>query len=322
MTQPVIQNGNKQTSSAAPEAVVENILLVPLTQIYIDPHFNARSGNWKDDPESTDAPDGGFQGLLESLKISKTNRTPVELRPTRDPEVKKKFPYSLVAGFRRCECARLLEWTHVRAIVKDMTDYEARVRNIQEGTAHSNLKTADLAWAIGDMKEKGGEKLKDADIAKILGISQSYVSVLRRIQTDVKPSVTKAWRESNLKVSVPDMQRLTALKPEQHEEEWKKLAAGRTESGRKEGESPYMKLKKRVTEEGRKLGLLEQLDAIKVNKKAAWDVCIQELFNLHASINAANLVKLAAAFGDGYTEGLTAPLKSAADEEDDEKVSK
>lgn len=309
-------------SNGSQEKVADTILLVPLTDIYIDANWNARSGNWQEDPESTDSPDGGFQGLLESLKVSKTNQTPIELRPNHDPKTSAKFKYLLVAGFRRCKCAQLLGWTHLRATVKEMSDLEARIRNIQEGTAHSNLKTADLAWAIGDLKEKGGQKLKDKDIANILGLSESYVSILRRIQTDVKPAVTKAWRDSGLKVSVSDMQRLTVIPKEDQEKEWQKVTEGRnSDPGGNGKKTPYQKLKEKVVAKGFELGKLAQLKCVTLNVKGDWDVAIQEIFHVPSAVNAQQLVKLSAALADAYKEGLEAKLKTAEDESEESEES-
>lgn len=320
-TQSPIENGNKGTKSTAPTNVVANILLVSLGEIYRDAAFNARSGNWHEDPESADTPDGGFNGLLESLRASKTNTTPIELRPcTDEKKLAKGFKYELVAGFRRCRCAEILGWSHLRATVEEMSDLQARIRNIQEGTAHSNLKTADLAWAIGDLKDKGGKKLTDKDISNILGLSESYVSILRRVQTDIKKDITKTWRDSNLQINANDMLKLTVFPQEKQDTEFKKLCEGRDEkTGRKVKESPYVKLKDKVTAKGKELGILSQLKAIKVNDKAEWDVVIGELFNVPNSINAQQLVKLAQAMGDGYKEGLEAKLKtSESDEEESE----
>jgi hypothetical protein len=187
---------------------------VPLSLIFRRPKWNSRFGRAGDSVE-----EGGFkgqEGLIESI-VTRGQDEAVCLRV--NPDYQKKgtegaaFPYEAVTGFGRIEAirstaanenAKLLKEmvdggviTHermvslivpdptVRATIEEMSDEEARARNIEENVTRSQLSKPDFAWGVADLKKvshaPGGSKMSDAQIAKRYGCSQAHISTIIRI---------------------------------------------------------------------------------------------------------------------------------------------
>ena len=183
---------------------------IPLSSILIRDDWNARSGGWKSqsevvDGEPKEGADGelGLAGLTQSLAF-KGQDTPIQVRL--HPKGSTKTPYELVAGFRRMEALRRLAekgvmipgWTDVKeptvlAIVKTLTDAEARALNIRENVERENLSIADIAWSIQELK-KDNPTATDLEISRMIGKSNGYVSKLARIWAGTKPSILAQWR--------------------------------------------------------------------------------------------------------------------------------
>jgi ParB/RepB/Spo0J family partition protein len=285
---------------------IHAILLVPLTDIEVPEGWNARSGAWHENVADPTSDDGGFEGLKASMGAKGVNDTPILLRP------KHLAYYVLVDGFRRVRAARELGWTTVRAIVEDMSDFEARRRNIQAQTSHERLKPADLAWAVADLKRLGGPKLTDNELGALVGISGVYAGVLRRIMQDVDERVTRAWRASAVRVEPAELQKLTVMPREQHWARWEEtLLDKQTRPHGSTRATAFLRLKSKCREKGFELGVLDHLGIVELKPvvTADWIAAVFELFIVPPSTMPKEQNELAEAMRDGYHEGLSRTLK-------------
>lgn len=217
-TEQVSTNGHKTQ-------VFDQIQIVDLKDIQIDPNFNARSGAWVDDkgggPEGEDE---GFPGMVQSINAQGQDY-PADV--ILNPDKKDARRFFLVTGFRRAEAVRRLHASSAvipklpagkfKIVVRDISVNEAHALNIRENAEREDLKGADLAWGINRMLTDG---MTDTDVAAQLGKSQGYISRLHRIMK-LPAKYTKAWREGtgldgkgNKQLTVAQMHQLTEAKPE------------------------------------------------------------------------------------------------------------
>src|SRR5258708_531278 len=124
--------------------VEEVIANIPLSAIHADPNRNARSGKWKLDSGFDE--ESAVAGLKDSVRVCGV-KDPVKLRPTPDAD----RPFALVSGFRRYAASEELKLETIPGVVREMTEAEARLENTRENTARTDLKPADLAWAVGEL---------------------------------------------------------------------------------------------------------------------------------------------------------------------------
>ena len=173
----------------------EAIVSIPLSAIHADPNWNARSGKWKlDSGFDEESAFGELRASIEACGV----KDPVKVRPT--PGAAR--PFALVSGFRRYAASEELKLETIPAVVREMTEAEARLENTRENTARAKLNPADLAWAVGELVKLG---LSDTDIASSVGITQPYASRLHRIMSKVDPKITTNWRTTVFAVSVDGM---------------------------------------------------------------------------------------------------------------------
>jgi ParB-like chromosome segregation protein Spo0J len=284
--------------------LTDQILLVPLADIEIPEAWNARSGAWHENGSDPTTDDGGYEGLKASMAIKGVNDTPVLLRPKHGLHTRHSGPiYILVDGFRRMRVAKELNWAEIRAIVEEMTDFEARRRNIQAQTSHERLKPADLAWAVADLKRLGGPKLTDEEIGALVGISGYYTGNLRRIMQDVDPKVTAAWRASAVRVDVADLQRLTVLPAEQHWAQWETLVLDK--QTRPHGSSKataHLRLEGKVRELGKLIGDLDRLNIVTAHHARDWSGALQLVTSRQLTFEQSE--KLCKILLEGYHEAF------------------
>ena len=177
--------------------------------------------------ESTGLGGGGEKtepGLIDQLKARGQDK-PVDLRPNPDPKTNDKQDLTPADGFRRitaltkiaeAACAKAAEskeesdyfpiksdpkWDArnptVLAIIKPMSEYEARERNLTSATTANKLTAPDLAYGLKELEiaaKEAGEKLNGAQIAARIGVSPALVSTLLKIMRLPK-KITKHWRE-------------------------------------------------------------------------------------------------------------------------------
>jgi len=103
----------------------ETILNVPLTSVAVDLAWHARSGARKRD--SGFEAESAFEELKESIRTCGV-KDPVKVRPVAGGE----RPFALVSGFRRYGACEELGLEAIAALVREMSDTEARLENARE----------------------------------------------------------------------------------------------------------------------------------------------------------------------------------------------
>lgn len=208
-----------------------HILNIPLSDIFVDPTWNTRSGvgnssSGGSNDENTDA------GLVESIKARGQDQE-VLLRPT-PKEFKVKQPYMLVYGFRRhwavtqiaTETGNLKTAT-IKARIEEMTETQARAKNLGENTARENLGAADICFGIARILEVE-PTMPSTAVAQEIGLNQSYVAQHMRILAGVKKSILQKWRDqTGKKVTVAEMEKLAKLQTAGEQEKAFNEASGK-----------------------------------------------------------------------------------------------
>ncbi len=274
--------------------------LLDVDDIEVPDEWNARSGDWESDPASPDSADGGFEGLCASIRTHGGNHTPVTLRrhsnPKHDP------PFLLVTGFRRMRALKKEGIREVLAIVEEMTETEARLRNIGENV-REGLKPADMAWQIARISESDPSWTPDM-IAERVGVSQAYTKNLFTIMRKVRPELTKEWRRSQVEVSVSEMMTLAKLPEHEQEARFRKSLMGEkmplARGSRRQTRSLFTQLVDRAGEFGQNLKVLNKfLSAFEMN--ADWKEVALAMFPKAASLSPKELEKVAQCLRDGLT---------------------
>lgn len=300
---------------AASKTVTDQIILVPLKDMIVEPAFNGRSGDFTADKGGEE--DNDFDNLVESIK-TKGQDEPVRVVP-------KGKKFFLVAGFRRfAAISKIAEEKKdpnatIKAISRDMTQVEMRSLNLRENTSRDQLKGADLAWSIHDLwKQMGGTETSDVAVSKEIGLSQPYVSRLLRIMREVGTKVTDMWRNSPVKVSVGEMESLCKVVKDEQMTAYKKLLSKKDSGGAEKGPNAWVETaRKKAASIGELLGKLER-EALIDTSKLKFDEHIEYVVKLKDKVTAAQKRSIAKAAQAGYEKGLTVEDDSAEDEEAEE----
>lgn len=275
----------------------ETILNVPLRSIAVDVAWNARSGAWKLD--SGWEADSAFAELKESI-LACGVKDPVKLRPLADGE----RPFALVSGFRRYGACEELGFETIPAVVRAMTDADARIENARENTARSDLKPPDLAWAVAEAAKFG---LSDTEIARAIGMTQQYVSKLHRIMSGVAPAVTARWRSSVCLVTVDAMYGLVKLPKDDQDAMYMRLLRGiGDDEGRRHKRTRLHRLAKDAHAFGSKLRVLERMKCIVLVSKDFEEI-LEGTIKVPRGATLKTRRALAEAIARGYADGAEVP---------------
>lgn len=209
------------------------ILTIPLSDIYVDPTWNVRSGVGEGGEGGED--ENSDIGLVESIK-ARGQDEPVLVRPT-PKEAKVKQPYTLVYGFRRFwAISSIAEETGsktptIKAKVKSMTEGEARAANVRENTARDTLSAADICFGIGEIRKVNPNVVQTA-VAQDLGLSQGYVGRHFAILDGLKPSLLQKWRlNRGIKITVKAIEAIAKLEKSAQDEAFAALVKAATPAG-------------------------------------------------------------------------------------------
>jgi hypothetical protein len=145
------------------------------------------------------------------------------------------------------------------------------------------------------------EELRQEDLGRIFGMSQSHMSKLLQIAKGLKPELFKQWRESALEVNVAAVWKISKLPAENQDAEW--LAAfGRSE--KTGGSTKEEKLEKTVA--GKALVLADHLRVLVSGGLIAVDgfdaaIALTECFPSFVKLNAGQKKRVIGRFVAGLS---------------------
>jgi ParB family chromosome partitioning protein len=184
---------------------------------------------------------------------------PVIVRPLGDR-------YSLVAGFRRFfSCARILKWETIPAVVRELTEMEAKELNIAENFVRADLNLLEEAQALQYFSNKGipDHKIKD-HVGKSYGWCQPRIQLMK-----LPEGIQNAAAAGFIKSS--EVRKLYVLRnePEKLAKRAKEIIDGNA-TGRKKRSSIAKKIDKTIkklrSEEGMNLAIDKIMDLIEVEE--------------------------------------------------------
>lgn len=248
------------------------IMNLPISDIFVDPTWNTRSGigegaSGGSDDENSD------EGLLLSIKARGQDEE-VLVRPT-PKEYKVKQPYMLVYGYRRLWAISKIaaeagnKNPTIKAKAEEMTEAEARSRNLRENTGRENLDACDVCFGIARILEADPQK-PGTQIAQEVGLSQPYVAKHLRIITGLKKSLLQKWRDSvGKKPSVDAMVKLAAAEKGEQEAGFNALVGKEGEGSDNKGPNAWKDSSKaKAVKVGAFLGLLARENLIHLDEES------------------------------------------------------
>jgi len=280
---------------------IENVLLA---EIEVDNKFNAR---FSLDPSTGGAEDDGDgqKGLFNSISV-KGQDTPVILRKN----VKgAKKPYFLVAGFRRFAAISQIasekgdKTPTIKAVIRDMSDQEARETNMRENTARDDLGGPDLCFGIGAILgvNKG---ISSVDLAKSLGMSQGYVGKLMTIWNQVRPDIVKDWRANPLKLTTEQLIGIAKLEKDKQRESYDAILKGKEKPSARGPGAWVDTACKNATVVGTMLGRLQRDGAIQIVGDDFFGDNVRVLVNFKKEANELQVSRVAGACEKAFTDAL------------------
>lgn len=300
----------------------DKVLHIPLKDIVADMSWNVRSGDWAAsmgaDGETDDRKAHDFNDLMRSIE-TKGQDTPVTVRP-------KGKKFELIVGFRRfaalskiAEKSKDREAT-IKAIVKNLSDVEARSENIRENTGREDLEGPDLAFGVFELykgRSANGAEVSSVAIANEISMNQSYVAKLLRIMQKGDPKVTKSWREAPVQLSVNEMDRITKLEKDEQEKAYKEATKAKGDTGGTGRGMWVDAAKRKAASLGALLGKLEREEKIDAsNLDFLQDLDL--LMKVNKDATPAQRKQIAKAAEEAWNEAKTADPEAEEDEDSDE----
>lgn len=356
-TQKAATTSSKTNNGVAPTE--EKIQFLDVREIHADYDWNSRSGAfWLDIEKTANAPSaeegekpkkskkkekvtehGDWIAFMNSILETGTNVEPIICRPP----AKAGGKVRVVAGFRRFRA--VLEHAQkagfggpteaqrglVRAVVREMTDQEARLVNGIENIAREDISGPDLCAFVGELVKTF--KLNDSAIASKIGKSQPYVSKLHRFYDalSVAPGLLEKWRTSPIKLTNDQMEKevlMMSLPPEKRPapdqliENFDRVLAdkaGTSPTGR--GKDGWIESKKTEAHDlGALLGLLKELGHITIvtenPTEFLWE-CVA-LPSGFTKKEPKDQKRIERAIVSAFNDGVNAGMKAANEEEEEE----
>ena len=162
---------------------------------------------------------------------------------------------TLIAGRHRLEAAKLLGWTEIECIVRDLQGLQAELAEIDENFVRKNLSIIDFGNLLLRRKEiyeilhpetkqgmRNGQTAKNEnssvlkaksfaqDAADKLGVSSRTVEIQIQTAKNLTPTTKEIIRDSHTKVTKTNALKLSRLEPEQQEDAATQLVTGEINS--------------------------------------------------------------------------------------------
>jgi hypothetical protein len=297
----------------------EKVLQIPLKDIVADLNWNSRSGDYLGD---TSEETNSFKELIASIKDSGgINKDAAKVRPKGNTG-----KFSLVSGFRRYAAIKAIAEEQgnkdpvMRVIVEELDELAARQENVRENVARASLKGADLAWSLLELHQQFlAKKIEPTDImiTNSVGMNQSYGNKLLNIAKKVKPAIFKAWRESKLPLTVPEMLAVSKVDPARQQEEYDALMKKKAPKSGKDKTKIYLdSMKKKAAKLAYLLGTMEREGLINTDN-FTFENHITYLVAFKKDATPKQVEAVAVAAEKAYNEAMAAEPNSEADEDDE-----
>jgi len=139
---------------------------------------------------------GKFQQIVKNIRTAGLKR-PITV--TGNPSDDGKTKYDLVCGQGRMEALQALGESHVPAIVIEVDRKTLLLMSLIENLARPKHNPVDLAQQIEMMRKRG---IKDAEIARITGMSVSYIYDICRLLRNGERRLLQAVEWGHIPISV------------------------------------------------------------------------------------------------------------------------
>jgi len=160
----------------------EQILNIPLVDIYADPKFNCRGTISPSNVHDLVNSIREF-GLLQPIVVRPASETDLKMPPEKK--------WHLAAGFRRYMAHCVGEFGTIRALVSHVSDIDARVLNLNENIQREELNIIQEAKAVKALRDAG---LDTTEIRSKLGQSFGWVQI-RTMLIKLPDSIQEAARD-------------------------------------------------------------------------------------------------------------------------------
>ncbi len=340
---------NTKMSAKTEVGTVDSNLIqdIPLKDILADFEWNSRGQAWrKVGQPAAEAKDGAKTSeghSIVELAASISERGQDDPIVVRLNTTKSKEKYSVVVGFRRYEAttrnANGDKSATIRAVVRVLSEAQARTLNLTENVARENLSIADLAWGFSETKKAyaaAGTPISNNTLSKIIGKNQAWVNQLvgiaekgTAVAVEVNGSsvpMVEAWRDAEKPLPANVMSRVLGKKtPEEqiqaYAEETKKYSE---KAGEPDPHAWLESAKEKAEKSGFLLGLLKAEGHISF-KGSAWVAkCIRDLAKFKADktpeykegATEAQIAKIVKAAISGIERGEAEPARLEAEAEE------
>jgi ParB/RepB/Spo0J family partition protein len=192
------------------------VQLIELEHVHDDPDFhNMRLA------ADTDYEGGRLEELKQSMQ---TSGLKIPIAVIEDETCKGRF--FARAGFRRLRCAKELGWKKIPAFVLPMETPVADQYwlNIIENASRKTLTSYELACSAKHMRDEF--RVKPADFATRVGMSESYIRTLLQLVDDLPDEILDFWKETG-RPSVETLRNMLLLGPYEAVEYFRKLTGQR-----------------------------------------------------------------------------------------------
>lgn len=139
------------------------VVMVPIDEVSV---LSPRARNRKQHQEIVDNID--TVGLKRPITVRR--------RPDRGGLIR----YDVICGEGRLDAFKRLGQTEIPVVIVDATEEDCLVMGLVENLARRQHRAIDLVQEIGTLRERG---YSDADIAKKIGVSASYVNMIVQLLT-------------------------------------------------------------------------------------------------------------------------------------------
>lgn len=111
--------------------------------------------------------------------------------------------FELIAGHRRVQAAKELEWTEIEANIKSVDDTEALFLALKTNLVREGMSEREQGKVLSDVKQQ--LSISEATLAKKIGKTQQWVNKRIRIALNLHQNVVEALESNKITMSVAEV---------------------------------------------------------------------------------------------------------------------